>query len=81
MKSLRLDPQLEERLQRAAAVAGESLSEFIRRAAAARADATLAATSTTGFEDVLGVVHGGGGRARRTGAAFTEALTERASQA
>lgn len=79
MKSLRLDPELEDRLQRAAAVMGESLSEFIRRAARARADATLAAASATGFDDVLGVVHGGGGRARRTGAAFTAALGERVS--
>jgi hypothetical protein len=76
MKSLRLDPQLEERLQRAAAVAGESLSEFIRRAAAARADATLKADPTRGFDDVLGVVHAGGGRARRTGESFAEALAE-----
>lgn len=74
MKSLRLDPQLEARLQRAATVAGESLSEFIRRAAAERAEATLAA-SVADFDDVLGVVHGGivhggQGQARDTGAAF-----------
>lgn len=77
MKSLRIDPELEDRLQRAAAVKGESLSEFIRRAAAARADATLAASPSAAFGDVLGVVHGGGGRARRTGAAFTDAVSER----
>ncbi|MBA3369128.1 MAG: DUF1778 domain-containing protein [Geodermatophilaceae bacterium] len=41
MKSLRIDPELERRLQRAAAVKGESLSEFIRRAAPERADTTL----------------------------------------
>ena len=81
MKSLRLDPQLEERLQQAAAVRGESLSEFIRRAAAERATATLTAVPAADFDDVLGVVHGGGGRARRTGAAFAETLTERSSRA
>ncbi|MGI8869010.1 MAG: DUF1778 domain-containing protein [Mycobacteriales bacterium] len=81
MKSLRLDPQLEARLQLAAAVKGESLSEFIRRAAAERATATLTAVPATDFDDVLGVVHGGGGRARRTGAAFTETLADRASRA
>lgn len=81
MKSLRLDPQLEVRLQQAAAVKGESLSEFIRRAAAERATATLTAVPAVDFDDVLGVVHGGGGRARRTGAAFTETLTERTSRA
>ncbi len=77
MKTLRLDPDLEERLQRAAAVTGESLSEFIRRAAAVRADATLGAAPATDFHDVLGVAHDGGGRARRTGEAFAQALTER----
>lgn len=73
-----MDPQLEVRLQQAAAIKGESLSEFIRRAAADRATATLTAVPPTDFDGVLGVVHGGGGRARRTGAAFTERLTERA---
>lgn len=77
MKTLRLDPALEGRLQRAAAVRGESLSEFIRRAAAERADATLVVSDAKGFEDVVGVVHGGGGRARRTGDAFTELVAER----
>jgi hypothetical protein len=80
MKSLRIDPELERRLQRAAAVSGESLSEFIRRAAAERADATLAPTDGPSFADVLGVVHGGGGRARRTGEAFTEMVAERAAK-
>jgi len=72
-----LDPQLEARLQRAATVLGESLSEFIRRAASERADATLIATPAGDFDDVLGVVHAGGGRARRTGEAFAESLAKR----
>ena len=33
MRSLRLDPDLDERVQRAATVKGESVSEFIRHAA------------------------------------------------
>lgn len=77
MKSLRLDPELESRLQRAAAVRGESLSEFIRQAAAERAEATLVVSAIEDFDDVLGVVHGGGGRARRTGAAFADIIAER----
>lgn len=81
MRSLRLDADLEGRLQRAAAVSGESLSEFIRRAASERADATLLARHATDFDDVLGVVHGGGGRARRTGAAFMDIIAERTSRA
>ena len=79
MKSLRVDPELERRLERAAAVAGETLSEFIRRAAAERADAMLVANQEADFDDVLGVVHGGGTRARRTGVAFAELLAERSS--
>ena len=76
MKSLRLDRTLLERLQKAAAVTGETLSEFIRRAAAARADAVLAGESDDDWSDVIGTVRGGGGRARRTGEAFGDLLVE-----
>ncbi len=76
VKTLRLDPELEMRLQRAAAVTGESLSEFIRRAAAARADTLLRIGDRDDFADVLGVVHGGGGQARRTGEALTDILAK-----
>jgi len=81
MKSLRLDPELERRLQHAAAVRGESLSEFIRRAADERAEATISAEPAADFSDVVGVVHGGGGRAGRTGEAFTEELVGPAARA
>ncbi len=74
MRSLRLDADLDEKMRRAATVRGESVSEFIRQAAAARAEETLAARPGEQFADVAGVVHGGGGRARRTGRAFTESL-------
>jgi hypothetical protein len=76
MKSLRLAPDLEERLERAAAATGESLSEFIRRAAAARADAVLTGDGAGDWSDVIGVIHGGGGRARRTGEAFADLLAD-----
>jgi len=74
MRSLRLNPVLEDKVQRAAAIRGESVSEFIRRAAADRADETLGSRPTDRFDDVAGVVHGGGGRARHTGEAFRDAL-------
>jgi len=74
MRSLRLDPELDEKLQRAAAITGESVSQFIRRAVADRADETLATRPSDQFADVAGVVHGGGGTARRTGDAFRESL-------
>ena len=53
---------------------GESVSEFIRHAAATRAEETLAERGHESFTDVAGVVHGGGGRARRSGTAFTDTL-------
>ena len=74
MRSLRLDPDLDEKVRKAAAAKGESVSEFIRQAAAERADKTLKAHTSEQFADVAGVVHGGGGRARRSGTAFVEGL-------
>lgn len=74
MRSVRLDPDLDEKVRRAAAAKGETVSEFLRQAAAERADETLAGRPSKRFADVSGVVHGGGGRARRTGQAFTESL-------
>ncbi len=59
---------------------GESVSEFLRNSAAERADETLAANTPGRFADVAGVVHGGGGRARRSGDAFREVLAERSSK-
>ena len=76
VRSLRLDADLDDRVRRAAAVKGESVSEFLRRAAAERADKTLSASPSKRFADIAGVVHGGGGRARRTGEAFAESLAE-----
>jgi hypothetical protein len=74
MRSLRLDPDLDEKVQRAAAISGLSVSEFIRNAAEERANETLAAQPGDSFADVAGVVHGGGGRARRSGKAFAAGL-------
>jgi hypothetical protein len=50
------------------------VSEFIRQAAAERAEETLVEQGRQRFADVAGAVHGGGGRARRSGEAFTDAL-------
>jgi hypothetical protein len=74
MRSLRLDPELDQQVQRAAAISGESVSEFIRNAAARRAEETLAEHGRERFADVAGSVHGGGARARRSGEVFTDAL-------
>jgi len=78
MRSLRLEPELDERVLRAAAAEGATVSEFLRRAAAERADRTLAHRNSDRLADVIGAVRGGGvGRARETGAAFGDLLVER----
>lgn len=74
MRSLRLDPELDRRVRKAAALEGESVSEFIRHATARRVEETLAEHGRERFADVAGAVHGGGGRARRSGAAFADAI-------
>lgn len=50
------------------------MSEFLRKAAAERAEETLGGHPSEIFADVIGVVHGGGGRARRSGTAFVQSL-------
>jgi Ribbon-helix-helix protein, copG family len=81
MRSLRLDDELDERVRRAAAVEGASVSEFLRRAAADRAEVTLATGAGDALADVVGAIHGGGKRARDTGGAFTSLLTQRGRRA
>lgn len=73
MLSLRLEPGQEERIRHAAALRGETLSEFVRSAATERAEATLERGAMS-FDDVAGVVRGGSGQARHSGKAFTDML-------
>jgi len=80
MRSLRLDQKLDARVRKAAAAEGASVSEFLRRAASERAESTLAAGNPGRLDDVLGAIHGGGGRARDTGSAFGKLLSSRASR-
>lgn len=77
MRSLRLDPDLDDKVRRAAALRGESVSEFIRKAAEERAEESLAKNPSDPFSDVAGVVHGGGGQARQSGDAFRRVLAKR----
>lgn len=74
MRSLRLDPDLDERVRNAAAQEGTSVSEFLRRAAAERAERVAGQPPSERLADVIGVVRSKGGRAARTGEAFGEAL-------
>jgi ribbon-helix-helix CopG family protein len=72
-----LDDELDERVRRAAAAEGASVSEFIRRAVAERAESTLSGGTSERMADVLGAIHGGGGQARDTGKAFADLLAKR----
>lgn len=76
MRSVRLDPESDSRLRRAAELEGISVSEFLRRAAAERAERTLSSCATDRLADILGTVHGRREQARQTGAAFTDVLAE-----
>lgn len=75
MRSIRLEPDLDDRVQRAAAAEGTTVSEFLRRAAAERAELMLARRNSDRLGDVIGAVRAGGaGRARDSGVAFGELL-------
>lgn len=78
MRSVRLDPELDQLVRRAAAREGASVSEFLRRAAAERAQRTLGPRHP--LDDVIGAVRTEGGAARRTGAAFGVLLSDRHQQ-
>jgi predicted transcriptional regulator len=65
MASVRLDPELEARLERAAALRGESKSDFIRTAVADRIEATLGTSLADRLAHVIGQVDLGGGLAER----------------
>lgn len=77
MRSARFDPELEELVRRAAAHEGASVSEFLRRAAAERAQRTLDRRPSEQLAAVVGAVRSDGGRADRTGDAFTDLLDKR----
>jgi Protein of unknown function (DUF1778) len=63
--------------RKAAAIEGSSVSEFMRRAIAERAQRTLAGGNQERLRESIGAIDGGGGRARDSGAAFTDLLAQR----
>jgi Family of unknown function (DUF6290) len=80
MRSIRLDDRLDEITRKAASIEGASVSEFMRRAIAERAERTLADGAQERLKDVLGSVHGGGGHARDTGKAFADLLEQQSGR-
>jgi len=79
MRSVRLDPELESRLEEAARVTGEPVSQIIRAAVRQRCDDVLGQRLDRRLADVIGVV-GAGGDSRRTGRAFTRLLTDKGAR-
>jgi predicted DNA-binding protein len=77
MKSVRLDPDLEARLKRAARALATSESSFIRDALARRCAEVLGGSLAERLAGVIGIVKSSGGRATRSGAAFRDVLARR----
>jgi Protein of unknown function (DUF1778) len=80
--TVRLDDRLDSLARKAAAVEGATMSEFMRRAIAERAQRTLAGDARESLADVIGAVHGRGtSRARDSGRGLAELLAERHGRA
>ncbi len=78
MRSVRLGKELEGRLEEAARMTGEPVSELIRDAVRARCDSILGARLSSRLADVVGKFASGGASSRRTGREFAELLKRRA---
>jgi hypothetical protein len=76
-KSFRLDPDLERRLDQAAAREGVRASALIRDAVRRRCDEVLGGTLLDELGEIVGAVDAGGDRSRRTGDVFAELLQKR----
>lgn len=82
MLTVRLDDRLDSLTRKAAAMEGATVSEFMRRAVAERAQRTLAGDARERLADVIGTVRGAGtGRARQSGEAFADLLADRRKRA
>ena len=76
MRSVRLDQALESRLEQAAQLSGEPVSNIIRQAIEERCEAILGQRLADRLRDVTGTVRSKGGRARQTGKAFSAQLVQ-----
>ena len=76
-KSFRIDPWLECRLREVAKREAVPASAVVREAIARHCDSVLGKDLRASLADVIGAVQSNGGRARRTGRAFKDALAAR----
>ncbi len=74
MRSVRLDENLELKLEEAARITGQPVSNIIREAIDQRCEHILGSRLKHRLADVTGIVHSRGGKSRRTGKAFVETL-------
>jgi predicted DNA-binding protein len=77
MRSVRLDERLESRLEEAARLSGEPVSNIIRQAIEQRCEAILGQRLANRLRDVTGIIRSQGGRARKPGKAFVAELKKR----
>lgn len=77
VKSVRLDADLEQKLERAAQAVAMSQSEFIRDAVARRCAEVLGTSLAERLAPVIGIIESDGGRASDTGGAFRSLLAGR----
>ena len=76
-RSFRIDPHLERRLQAVAERRAVPVSVVVREAIARHCDEVLGHDPVAALADVIGAVESKGGRARRTGRAYKDALAAR----
>jgi len=78
MTSVRFSPELEELVEQAAAMAGETQSEFIRAASAERAAKVLGTDNRQRLGSMIGAVgSGSGSRARESGRVFADLVADK----
>ena len=78
--SFRGDANLESRLRAVAAHEAVPVSVVVREAISRHCDEVLGQDVPMALADVIGVVESKGGRARRSGRAYKDALTARAGR-
>ncbi len=76
-RSFRIDPHLEQRLQKVAERQAVPVSAVVREAISRHCDDVLGNDVAAALADVIGIVKSEGGRADRTGQAFKDLLAKR----